>query len=130
MEDLLSRSSAMLFDLVSTGILQALLTDKPVFVFSDLAPLDDDALALLRRRAVVSPSPNEFAGSVAGFLRGDAVFPDSLAASHDFIRAFGLHEGDGNSSRRAVSILQAAVNRPPPRGEGKGAPVPSGDWNF
>jgi hypothetical protein len=105
LEDLLPRSSIILFDLVSTGILQALLTVKPIFLYSGLYQLDETASTLLQKRAVVSANLDEFVGTVAEYLDGNVRNKDSLAHSLDFIKAYGLHEADSMSAKRAVSLV-------------------------
>ncbi|MGE5832581.1 MAG: hypothetical protein ACM3X8_06645, partial [Methanomicrobiales archaeon] len=93
LDDLLRRCSVLLFDLVSTGILQAMLTKKPVFLYSGLFRLDGEALELLRRRAMVSEDPDDFIGRFSGYLDGDLEARE-LADSLDFLGAYGLHTCD------------------------------------
>ena len=110
LEDLIPRSSIILFDLVSTGILQALLTEKPVFLYSALSQLDETASTLLKKRAVVSASLDEFIASVADYInRNPGLRASSPPGSMDFIRAYGVHEADGMSAQRAVSLLLGVV---------------------
>jgi len=105
LEDLMPRSSLILFDLVSTGILQALLTEKPVFLYSALSPLDETASSLLQERAVVSGDLDEFIGTVAEYLGGKLKAKDPPPGSLDFVSAYGLHKTDGMSAKRAVSLV-------------------------
>ena len=104
-EDLLRNSSAVIFDLISTGILQALLTKRPIFAYTGLSQFDETARNLLKKRAVVSSVLDEFIGSVAKYLDGDTGNTESLSNSLDFIKAYGLHEADGMSAKRAVALL-------------------------
>ena len=113
LEDLLPRSSLILFDLVSTGILQAMLTAKPIFLYSGLYGLDQSALALLQKRVIVSHDPGDFIGNVTGYLEGRARTGPPPEYSQEFIRAYGLYEADGMSARRAVSLLARMVHDSP-----------------
>jgi len=110
LEDLIPKSSLLLFDLVSTGILQAMLTDIPIFIYSGLLPVDETTLEPLRKRAAVFANPDQFVRGVADYLNGESGTQySSLTRSLDFIRAYGIHEADGMSAKRAVSLLDRVV---------------------
>jgi len=108
--DLIEESEIILFDLNSTGLLQALCTKKPVFVFTGLDNHDEDAISLLKRRAYVFPKRDQFIDAVDKYLTGTPlpVCPD--CTNTDFLSMYGTFLNDGRSGERAAEILCRIIN--------------------
>ncbi|MCX5796526.1 MAG: hypothetical protein NTY77_13615 [Elusimicrobia bacterium] len=98
-------------DIPSTGLLEALLTDRPVFVYSDdrSVRLTGPARDLLQRRAALDGTPKDFLTRLEAYLRaGD--FRPSASADDSFLRAYGTCLGDGRSSERAADLIVQAIH--------------------
>lgn len=108
--ELLKKADLLLFDLVSTGILQALQTDLPLFLYRGLSAVDDDLLSSLRKRASISDTVEEYSGIVHRYLSGEPPDPAVNARDTTFITEFGTCRGDGLSAERAVEVLLRAVD--------------------
>lgn len=108
--DLLQEADVLLFDLISTGILQALQTDLPIFLYTGLSAVDTDTLCLLQRRVSTSDNVEEYASTLGGYLSGD--INGSTANIHDaaFITEFGTLRGDGLSAERAAEAIRKAIH--------------------
>lgn len=106
----LARSAdIILFDLVSTGILQAMTTKKPIFVYGGAFKIGDGALRLLTRRAYYSESIDEFTSLVNNYISGTipSAPKEKTVNSGDlgFLNAYGTQSSDGKSAERALAVL-------------------------
>lgn len=110
-EGLIEDADIIIFDLNSTGLLQALCTGKPVFVFTGLDNHDGDAIRLLMKRAFVFNRQDEFIGAVDVFLSGNlsAGIPDNN--NTDFLSAYGTYLNNGMSGERAASFVRDVMER-------------------
>lgn len=107
--DLLQEADVLLFDLISTGILQALQTDLPIFMYAGQRIVDDDALHLLQRRVFISDNVKEYSDTIDRYLSGN--IDESTMNVHDdtFSTEFGTFRGDGRSAERAVEVIRKAI---------------------
>jgi hypothetical protein len=105
-ERLLQGSDAFILDIPSTGLLEALLTAKPILVFSDqrFIALRSEARTLLNKRVTLCETPDDFIDQLRLFLRrGD--FEKLEYADREFLRAYGTFKDDGNSVHHAFEAL-------------------------
>ncbi len=108
--ELAAIADILIYDLNSTAILEGLMTKKPVFLFSGLDNHDDRALALLKKRAIVTANPDEFISYIELFLKGS--LPDSPDSENtEFLRGFGTHENEGRSALRAAAQVREAIDK-------------------
>jgi hypothetical protein len=105
--ELAQASDACIFDIPSTGLLEAFLTDKPTLVFSDsrFVALRPKARTLLRKRAILCETPADYLSQMRLFL-GSGDFQDLENADREFLRMYGTYEDDGRSADRAVAALK------------------------
>jgi hypothetical protein len=109
----LNKANIFLLDFPSTALLQVLATDRPVIVLVDkrFLRMDKQALALLRRRALVGETVEEFIQLARGFLtRGD--LSPLTEPNDDFLKAYGTFRQDGKSAQRAIAALLGQVAAP------------------
>jgi len=101
---------AFILDFPSTALLQALATDRSVIVLVDkrFLKMDREALTLLRRRALVGETLEEFIDLARAFLsKGDL---SRLKNPDDqFLKLYGTHVQDGKSVNRALDALLSKV---------------------
>lgn len=104
---------AIIVDHVVTALSEALLTRKRLVVYDpvlsgcELEP--PEARELLRKRATVAESPDEFVEVVRTFLTVSD-FSEINEPNDEFIKAYATYLNDGCSVQRAVDeILRAAV---------------------
>ncbi len=108
--DLLQEADVLLFDLMSTGILQALQTDLPIFLYMGLSTVDTDTLRLLQRRVSTSDNVEEYASTLRRYLSGDTDGSTANVRDTAFITEFGTLRGDGLSAERAAEVIRKAVH--------------------
>ena len=104
--ELLRHVDAIILDVPSTGLLESVVTDKPLIVYADktFGPLLDHAKTSLRKRAIVAESENDFIAEVRGLLdRRD--FSPLREMDRSFEREFATHIGDGGSAERALESI-------------------------
>lgn len=114
--ELLKACDAFIIDIPSTGLLEALLTNKSMLVFSDsrFIALRQEARVLLQKRVTLSETPKDYLEQLRLFLsRGS--FQELENVDREFLRAYGTHLDDGCSAQRAVNALQEIVQAHAPR---------------
>ena len=101
----------MIFDLISTGILQVLTSDMPVFVYTGLHSIDSDPLSELKKRAFVYNNIWEFKENIQNFLNGK---PDSInpvnSLNTDFLKKYGTDIKSQNSAYIAIKKLKEIIS--------------------
>lgn len=110
--DLLDYADLIVIDWPSTTLLQAIATDRPVFVVLRHLRLFPEARQMLERRAVCADEPGELVSSLGKYLDAGVYLAD--VNDNAFLRAYGTHLDDGRSSERAVEEVLKAI-------KGKGA---------
>lgn len=112
--DLVSSASIIVIDLVSTSFLQALLSDKPVFIYTGMYRMDERPLALLKKRAFVYDKFEDLCSDIeAFFLEGLQPLLEKHGtdlANTEFIREFATFRHDGKSASRAADILSTVLD--------------------
>jgi len=111
--DLVQDADAVLFDLITTGILQVLTTEKEIFVYSGLIAIDSDVEELLARRAHVSRDPMECIVSLERYLSGNDIKDGADCRNTKFLRGFGTHRNDGLSGQRAAELVVTMLQQYP-----------------
>jgi hypothetical protein len=102
----------IIFDLISTGILQVLTSDNPVFVYSGLHVIDPEPILTLKKRAYVSQNPEEFIYYIKEYIRSRKVndYPIDTTNS-EFLMRYGTdihtHHSAGNAVAKLNEILSA-----------------------
>lgn len=111
-------ADAILLDIPSTALLECLLTPKPLVVFADRDSLRmrEEAKMLLRRRAPLAETPDDFVAEVRRLL-AERRFSELERPDESFLRAYGTHLGDGRSAERAVAAIGAITEEAPSAGE-------------
>ncbi|MFA4823700.1 MAG: hypothetical protein WC593_00930 [Methanoregula sp.] len=115
LSDLIDESDILIFDLISTGILEALATTKDLYVYSGVSPVDEYPLYLLKKRAYVTDVLDDFIQHLATRLRDDDVTSDRIDNQNtEFLEQFGVYKMDHNCNNRASEevrkILQINKN--------------------
>ena len=112
--ELLQASDACIIDIPSTALLEALLTNKPVFVFSDsrFISLRAEARTLLQKRVTLSETVEDYLRQLRIFLSQGA-FQELEHADREFLRAYGTYLDDGRSAERAMAALYNIVRSKP-----------------
>lgn len=101
--DLLPDAQIVILDRPSTTSLETCMTDKPLFVLIAGKNWYSLPEKLLKKRAVVTYTPNELRDAVDAYLqRGE--YPADVK-NREFVRAYGCHLDDGLSAHRAVNEL-------------------------
>jgi len=99
--DLLSGAKAVILDYCMTNTLyESISTEKPVFVLNKIYPLPEEAVSLLRKRAVVSDDPVELVRRLDEFLTMGRYPAD--VANRDFLKYYATYKDDGQSAYRAA----------------------------
>jgi hypothetical protein len=103
----------IILDHNQTALCEALLTSKPILVFEQGSMsqrvTEPIALDLLKKRALVARTQEDFLKLVENFLRaGD--FSEIQNPNDEFLRAYGTHLNDGLSAERASEYILEIVN--------------------
>ncbi len=108
---LASISDAIIVDIPSTALLEVLLSDKPVLVFSDrrFISIRDEARKLLEKRAMVSQETDDFYRKLKEFLSSD--FSSIKNNDRDFLKVYGTYLDDGKSLERASNKLTEIIKK-------------------
>jgi|GEM_PF-2261390 len=115
-QDLIPEAKAIIIDFVSTSVLEAALSDKPVFIYTGMFPMDELPVSLLKKRAFLYDS---FPALLEGLERFLEAGPERFAWERDvdynnteFIRMFGTHITDGGSAGRAADLVKTVFPEP------------------
>jgi len=105
---------AIILDHMITALGEALLTRKRIIVYDPYLPGNTleppEAKELLRKRAIVAETPDEFVEEVRTFLIAND-FTEINLPNDEFLRAYSTHKNDGLSAQRAVDeIIRTARN--------------------
>jgi CDP-glycerol glycerophosphotransferase (TagB/SpsB family) len=103
--DLIWAFDAFVFDIPSTPMFEAMLTDRPILVMVDSrsTALRPEARAPLQGRAELAEDPGELAAKLEAFLTRDLA--GERNGDREFLRLYGTHLDDGASAERAARAL-------------------------
>jgi len=104
-ERMIHLADAFVIDCPSTSLLQMAATDSPIYVFNDWFRWDEDAVAALRLRAIVSNDLDGFCSTLATDLGNGRAFERRLTDTTFFRRYANAVEG------RAADNLAAFLGR-------------------
>ena len=98
---------AHVIDIPSTGLLEALLTPRPILAFADkrYVRLRSEARAALAKRVVLTEDSADFLEQLRGFL-GAGRFADVTRPDQEFLRAYGVAHSDGGAALRVLQTLE------------------------
>ena len=103
----------VIFDINSTGLLQALPSKKPIFIFSGLENHDKHTLNLLKKRAFVYGNNDALIKGLEEFLgSGLTTFTKRMNVdcnNTEFLEEYGTFRNDGKSASRAAHIVKEMV---------------------
>ncbi|HOK80902.1 MAG TPA: CDP-glycerol glycerophosphotransferase family protein [bacterium] len=108
--EIISSSNAVIIDIPSTALLEAMLTDRPLLVFADsrFITLLDKARQLLKKRAIVAEKPEDFYSRMTEFLSS---IPEVLKRPDcSFVKEYGTYLDDGKSAERAFNKIMEIIN--------------------
>ena len=99
---------AIILDHALTALGEALLTRKRIIVYDGGQPTSElvppESKVLLRKRAIVGDTPDEFVNQVRSFLEaGD--FSEVSEPDDEFLCAYGTYLNDGRSAERAAEVI-------------------------
>ena len=102
----LPQTDLFILDYPTTTLLEALVTEKPVIVLADRSyyRLRPFAVQSLRKRAILSETPEQFLHDIAEVLKQDD-WSFHQEINDKFLCAYGTHLNDGRSAERAVQLL-------------------------
>jgi len=97
----------LVLDLVSTGILQVLTSDRPVFVYSGLYQIDDDVIRLLEKRTCIADDPATLIHAIGEYIRsGQVPGMNADPADSEFFTRYGTGVHDRPGAQVAVGKLK------------------------
>jgi hypothetical protein len=100
----------LVFDLVSTGILQVLTSDRPVFIYSGLYRIDEEVIRSLQKRTCVADNPEELIRAIEEYLRsGQVPGRQVVPASTEFVTRYGTGVHDLPSGQVAATELRKII---------------------
>lgn len=106
--DLLKSHDIVIIDLPTTVLLEALATNKPIFVLMRHWKYSYYDRKILEKRVVCADSVNILMNAVEKHIE-TGNYPASFC-DETFLRAYGNYLGDGKSSERVLKILDDVMN--------------------
>jgi len=104
---LLFGNHIIIIDSPTTTVLEAVATEKPIFVLTSHIKYPQPALELLKKRAFCSDNPKELIEAVGLYMRTGIYRADTK--NTEFLSAFGTYLSDGNSAARAAGIVLKVI---------------------
>jgi len=99
-------ADVVIFDLISTGILQVLTSNLPVFVYTGLHEIDVDTILQLKKRAYVYENSGELIRALDEYIRTRKVTDYTIdTTDSDFMIRYGTDINNYRSAERAVKKL-------------------------
>mgnify|MGYP001605190221 FL=1 len=106
--DLLKTHDVVVLDIPTTVLLQALAASKPVFINMKHWRYPAEAYEMLKKRAVCSDEVSDLLKHLQNYLNTGTYTAD--INNNDFLKAYGIHEGDYKSDVRAMRVIKNAIN--------------------
>ena len=109
--ELMENAGIVIFDHITTGILQVFRSTIPVIVYTGLYPIDPDLAALLRKRSYAYDTINDFMDSIEQYIRIQDIPDVSVdSGNNDFIKMYGTDMRTLNSAHRAAEKLNEIIS--------------------
>lgn len=102
---LVSLADAFIIDSPATMLLEAMVTDVPIYIFNKSFLWEPGVLEILQRRAYVYNDLDEFCRVVKHDLEDGSIF-EKRKTDDTFLRAFGIPYRDGRSTERFLEALK------------------------
>ncbi len=103
-------ADVVIFDLISTGILQVLTSDLPVFVYTGLHEIDKKTVLQLKKRAYVYENSGKLISALDEYIRTRNVTDYTIdTANSDFIIGYGTDINNYSSAERAIKKLNEII---------------------
>jgi hypothetical protein len=101
----------VIFDLISTGILQVLTSDLPVFVYTGLLEYDEETVLQLKKRAYVNECAGALISALDEYISTGKVSDYTIdTANSDFIIKFGTDINNYRSAERAIEKINEILH--------------------
>jgi hypothetical protein len=109
--DLIKTADLVIIDHITTGILQILTSDLPVFVYNGISKIDKEALASLKKRTYVHDDIDTLIRDLTRYIP-DRTAPDPSVDRYnaDFILKYGTDITRLNSAEKAVKKVRDLIN--------------------
>jgi hypothetical protein len=105
--ELTNIADLVIFDLISTGILQVLTSDLPVFIYTGLYGIDPDMIRQLKKRAYVNDNIENFLANIDEYIKTKRVMHSSVDnRDMDFLSQYGTYKNRYQSAFEAVTRLE------------------------
>lgn len=108
-QELIPEAQVIIIDFVSTGVLEGIISDKPVFVYTGMYSIDIHPLTLLKKRAFLYDNFSILLDDLEKFLViGSSAFAQEHSVDYnntEFLQSFGTHFNDGCSATRAAAEI-------------------------
>lgn len=98
--EILPNCKLIISDVPGTSFLQSAVTNKPIFVLTNLIKLKREALVLMRKRAVCAENPKELIKKLDNYLK-TGNYPADVN-NREFLKKYGTYLDDEKSAERAV----------------------------
>ncbi len=109
--ELIGEANILVFDIITTAILQALTTEKEIFVFTGIYQPDNDALDLLKKRAHAFADGEECIRALIKYLKRSPLDDDVDSTNTEFLQYDGTYLNDGKSALRATSVVKQIIEK-------------------
>lgn len=106
--DLIKNASIIILDRPSTTVIEACMTDKPIFCLLNDHKWRRHAKELLEKRVVFGSTPTEVKDAISNYLYNKNYPAD--CTNREFVRAYGCYRDDGKSIERAVATVESLIN--------------------
>lgn len=108
--DLLPIADLLVIDFLSTPLLEALTTAKPMFVYTGNVDLDSHAKKLLERRAFCHHESKDLVNALDMYLSADKIEKHVDLNNDDFLRFYGISSKGKGSGARAGKMLKSVIS--------------------
>lgn len=105
--DLINTNDVIIIDSPTTTILQAICTNKPVFIVTRHVVYPEDARKILAKRAVLADTAQELVAVLDDFIETGRYKADLL--NDEFLKMYGTYLNDGRSCERALGIIKEEI---------------------
>jgi spore coat polysaccharide biosynthesis protein SpsF (cytidylyltransferase family) len=104
-KDLMIKAEVVVIDWPTTSLLQAVATQKPVFVLLKHILLTEHAIQLLQKRAFCYHDINEFCDCIRDYIKGDPIDQHPDVQNTEFLEEYGIVKNDGRVVERVFEVL-------------------------